>query len=190
MMNEQTLNLKDIHLPAAVSWWPVAPGWWLLLTVLILLTVIIFISRKIYLSKQLKRDITTELENIKQQYQQTGDSYQLATALSILLRRAAISFSSTEHVAGLTGEQWLDWLQQTNSNKTNSATTGTSDNKNFNSELGKILITVPYLDKNHELNYDAQALITLCESWLLSSHGKTHTAADSFQNKSNPGKAS
>ena len=34
-MNElQQLPLRDIHLPEAVSWWPPAYGWWLLVVLL------------------------------------------------------------------------------------------------------------------------------------------------------------
>ena len=29
-------GLRDIALPAAVSWWPLAPGWWLLLGLVLL----------------------------------------------------------------------------------------------------------------------------------------------------------
>jgi hypothetical protein len=27
-------QLKDIHLPDDISWWPLAIGWWLLITIL------------------------------------------------------------------------------------------------------------------------------------------------------------
>ena len=29
-MQAQELVLRDVHVPAAPSWWPPAPGWWLL----------------------------------------------------------------------------------------------------------------------------------------------------------------
>ena len=31
----QALPLRDIQLPDAVSWWPLAMGWWLLLLVMV-----------------------------------------------------------------------------------------------------------------------------------------------------------
>jgi len=33
MVNE--LPLKDIHLPDAITWWPLAIGWWLLIVMVI-----------------------------------------------------------------------------------------------------------------------------------------------------------
>ena len=27
-MEENVLPLRDLHLPEAVGWWPLAPGWW------------------------------------------------------------------------------------------------------------------------------------------------------------------
>lgn len=174
-MNQQTLNLRDIHLPEPVSWWPLAPGWWLLLAGALIIFASVVIVKKIYRSRQLKRDIITELENIKQQFQQTQDTSQLAKALSILLRRANITYYSQnnfngESVAGLTGEDWLRWLDKTHSKPDRSLS---ENNIKFQSDIGHVLLTAPYMADNSELDFDAQTLLRLCESWLLSPHAKT-----------------
>jgi hypothetical protein len=164
-INPQTLNLRDIHLPEPISWWPLAPGWWIVLAAVICIGIAAVIARKIYRSRQLKRDISAELEEIKQQFQQTQNKSSLAKSLSILLRRASISYFSSaytaeHHIAGLTGEHWLVWLDETHASTEN----------RFQSETGKVLLNAPYLPENSALQYDAQQLIQLCESWLLSSH--------------------
>jgi len=163
-MNEQTLNLRDIHLPDPISWWPLAPGWWIIFTAVILLTIAFIVAIKIYISKQLKREITAELENIKQQFEQSQNKSQLAKSLSVLLRRANMSFYSTNNIAGLTGEHWLNWLDKTNTNSL--------DNNKFQSDTGEILLTAPYLPDNAHLDFDSNKLIHLCETWLLSPHKK------------------
>lgn len=174
-MNQQTLNLRDIHLPEPISWWPIAPGWWLVAGGLLIIFTLVFLGRKIYRSRQLKRDINTELENIKQQFQKTQNESQLAKALSVLLRRANITYYSLnnfngEDVAGLTGDNWLAWLDKTHT-KPDSAVS--SKNIKFQSDIGRILTTAPYMADKSKLDYDAAGLIQLCESWLLSPHTKT-----------------
>jgi hypothetical protein len=164
MSNTAALDLRDIHLPEPVSWWPVAPGWWLVIAAVLLILFIIFISRKIYLSRQLKRDIVTELENIKQQFRASNNKSQLAKSLSILLRRASITFYPAADTAGLTGEHWLTYLDATGNHSRNE--------KTFHSETGKVLLSAPYLPENSDLDFDAQALLQICESWLLASHNK------------------
>jgi hypothetical protein len=174
-MNQQVtpipLELRDIHLPDAISWWPLAPGWWISLVTTSAIILLFIIARKIYRSKQLKRDIHTELDEIKNIYQQTGDRSQLAKSLSILLRRASISYypDTKSNIAGLTGQHWLTWLDKTTHNP--------KENKKFQSDIGKTLINAPYLPDNTELTFDAQALIDLSESWLLSNHKKTQVHA-------------
>ncbi|VAW50696.1 FIG00657500: hypothetical protein [hydrothermal vent metagenome] len=165
-MNEQTLNLRDIHLPDAISWWPLAPGWWILLIATVSIILFIFIARKIYISKQLKRDIHRELDDIKTLFQQTQNKSQLARSLSVLLRRASISYypDTKNNGAGLTGQQWLSWLDNT--------TQHLQKTKRFQSDVGNVLINAPYLPENTDLDFDAETLIELSESWLLSKHKK------------------
>jgi uncharacterized protein DUF4381 len=163
-MNQQTLNLRDIHLPEPISWWPLAPGWWLLLVSVLLILCALYLTIKIYRSRQLKRDIKAELEHIKQQFQQTQSKSQLAKSLSILLRRASISYYPKANIAGLTGEHWLTYLDKTNIKR--------SEKISFKTNAGKILLSAPYLPENKKLDFDAQFLIDLCESWLLAPHKK------------------
>ena len=164
MLNPQILNLRDIHLPEPISWWPIAPGWWIIVASILLIIAVALISRKIYISKQLKRDIKAELENIKQQFQQTQNKSQLAKSLSALLRRASISYYPKADIAGLTGNNWLSYLDDSNSNS--------SANNSFQSDVGKVLLSAPYLPDDSRLDFDAQTLIHLCDSWLQSPHKK------------------
>ncbi len=165
IMIPDSLNLKDIHLPEPISWWPPAPGWWLALALILLIFAALFIGRKIYQSRQLRRDINAELERIKQQFQQTKSKAQLARSLSVLLRRANISYYPGSNIAGLTGEHWLDHLDRTNSKQSTDAS--------FHSTTGEVLLNAPYLPDNAELDFDAITFIDLCESWLMSKHSRT-----------------
>jgi len=176
-MDEPTLNpvniqLRDIHLAETISWWPPAPGWWLLLASILLLMLMVFIAniiaRKTYFNRQLKRDIKAELEQLKQQFQHTQNKSILAKSLSALLRRASISYYPEKDVAGLTGNDWLNWLDAANTKKTK---------KKFQSDIGRILLTAPYssdknLTENNSTDNEVQELIDLCESWLRSAHTK------------------
>ncbi len=165
-MKQQTLNLKDIHLPEPVSWWPPAPGWWLLLVLLVLLFVVFVIVRKIHAGRQLKRDIRAEFESIKQHYRETQNKLALARALSVLLRRASITYYPQQNIAGLTGEDWLAFLDATGAGKN-------AGGHRFQSDTGKVLLSAPYLPDDKTPDFDPQTLMALCESWLLASHKKS-----------------
>ncbi|MCG6938249.1 MAG: DUF4381 domain-containing protein [Gammaproteobacteria bacterium] len=167
--NPQQLNLRDIHLPEPVSWWPPAPGWWIILALAVLIAALVTIARRIYLGRQLRRDIKSELDNIKQQFQQNRNKTRLAKSLSILLRRASISYYPRADIAGLTGDDWLSYLDDSNAKS--------SSGNRFQSDTGRVLLTAPYLpdtdqQDNDRLDFDAQKLIQLCESWLQSPHNR------------------
>ncbi len=159
-MDKPVLDLKDIHLPEPISWWPLASGWWLLLTCLALLAVIVFFMKKSRQKKQLNREINIEINKIKSQFYRTKNKYELAQSLSVLLRRSSISFYSEKDVAGLTGEQWLAFLDD------KTTTNSFSNAEKFQSKTGNALIVAPYLPTTSDFDFDAKALLRLCENWL------------------------
>ncbi len=159
-MDKQALDLRDIHLPEPISWWPIASGWWFLLACLIALVVILFLLKKRYKSKQINREIQSEVEQIKKQFKQSKNKLELAQSLSVLLRRTSISLYSEKNVAGLTGDQWLAFLDETRLVKSSTAT------HKFQSETGKALIVAPYLPNTSDFSFNTKALIKLCEDWL------------------------
>jgi hypothetical protein len=160
------LPLRDIHLPQAISWWPIAPGWWILLAAIVLLVVAIIVGRRMYKRRQINREIQSELDTILDDFRQHENKVILARRLSELLRRASLSLYSFENPAGLTGEAWLAFLSQTHHAK--------SVRYSFDDSQAKVLIMAPYLATDSQPDFDAESLTALCTSWLLQKHGYKH----------------
>ena len=110
-MNE-SLPLRDIHLPEAVSWWPPAAGWWLLLGVAILLLAAIVWAVKYLRRPRLDKTAIDEIERLLAEHDDAKDAQVLLRSLSILLRRIGISFLPREASAGLTGKHWYQALNE------------------------------------------------------------------------------
>lgn len=154
------LELRDIHLPDAISWWPPAPGWWIIAGVLVLTLLLGYMARKYYRSKAIHRHIVTEIETIKNNYQSNKNTYTLIQSLSVLLRRCCISFYPRHETAGLTGKDWLRYLDSTYPEK------HASSDCPFQQGVGKILASAPYMAEHNTIDIDANALLELCEKWL------------------------
>ena len=154
------LELRDIHLPDAVSWWPPAPGWWIIASLLLLTLLLGYLARKYYRSKALQRQIVAEIEAIKNDFQSHKNTYTLIQSLSILLRRSCISFYPRHETAGLTGGDWLRYLDDTYPEKSSST------HLPFQQGVGKILASAPYMAEQSSIDIDANALLELCEKWL------------------------
>ena len=149
------LPLRDIHLPDPVSLWPPAPGWWILVLLIIVIgsLIVFFIRRRrnlrtsaVYLARQ-------ELERIKNEFVSNQDKSILVKELSELIRRLSISIFKRDVAASLTGQNWLEFLDQY------------VENKLFSSGIGRILIEAPYQDTP---NYDSAELLHLISSWIES----------------------
>jgi hypothetical protein len=153
-MAADPLPLRDIHLPEAISWWPPAPGWWLLLAALAILGTAVLIYRRIRSLRLLKRTVLAELEAIRRTHRDEHNPTELVQALSTLMRRASISFYRRSDSASLTGAQWLQHLDRT------------AERKEFEHGTGSILATAPYLPADSRIEVDINDLLALCEDWL------------------------
>lgn len=101
-MNPDPLaQLRDIHLPAPIGWWPPAPGWWILALVLLVAVVIatghlLRRRRQLYFRRQ-ARDLLTRCWDT---YQLQNDDRQFVEGLFTLIRRACLSSNHGGDVVG------------------------------------------------------------------------------------------
>ncbi|HEC84115.1 MAG TPA: DUF4381 domain-containing protein [Thioploca sp.] len=129
-----TEQLHDIRGLDAISWWPPAPGWWVLLG-LIVLTLIVSLLIYRHRSQQKKRRndwrIVARKEWLALRPLHAPPREQM-TFLSVLLRRVAVQRHGRDACAGLSGEHWLTWLTK-------------HDPQSFDwTQSGRILIELPY----------------------------------------------
>ena len=106
-MQDLLEQLRDIHVPPPVSWWPPAPGYWLVALLMILGVVLLAWQVRRY---RLRRAVAREFERLFTAYQQHHDARLLAQQTSVLLRRAAVTQRPRQEAAGVTGDAWLALL--------------------------------------------------------------------------------
>lgn len=144
-------QLRDIHLPPPVSWWPPAPGWWVLAVLcLILLVGGMWLARQ-RRAMAMHAAALRRLDEIAHNYQQSGDCGQLAQAVSILLKRFAVNTFPERDVGGLVGIQWLEFLDQTGGEGV------------FTTEHRVGLLEAPY---RRDVKFDAEGLLKTARRWL------------------------
>ena len=112
-----SLPLREIHLPDSVGWWPPAPGWWLLPVLLLLGLAAAWYARHLYRRRKFSavNMARKELAGIRSRYAADRDAGHCVRSVSGLLRRVSISVFPRAESAGLTGADWLAFLQSGNS---------------------------------------------------------------------------
>jgi hypothetical protein len=164
-------QLQDIHVPAEIGIWPPAWGWWLLLalTIIGIFTLIFFIKRK--RSRNAYRALAAnELIKIQSAYGHKQNSEYLQ-ALSVLLRRTALSGFGLHFNASLKGTEWLEWLDAQ----------CTKTQQQFSLGVGNALLIGPY-QKSPE--FDRNELHRLSLLWI-----KEHRNQWQMSTKSNQSEA-
>jgi hypothetical protein len=152
-MNPDALPLRDIHLPAPVSWWPPAPGWWIVVVLSVVLCVGAVWLYRWRLAKRnsplvIARD---ELEHVRAQWSGHRDAQRLVRDVSVWLRRVSITLYPRRDVASLTGEKWRQFLDEV------------AGTRVFGDDAGRMLAEAPY---RASADIDSDGLLRLCETWL------------------------
>jgi hypothetical protein len=102
-------NLRDIVLPVPVSFWPPAPGWWIVgATLLAALLILLAKALARYRQNAYRREALRELDAIG-----PARTPVAAQRISAVLKRAALAAFPRSEIARLSGASWLGFLDRT-----------------------------------------------------------------------------
>ena len=140
--------LEDIVVPEPVSWWPLAPAWWVLFAAIALAAIAAgWIGWRRWRVNAYRRAAMKELEALDEN----------AAGVPALLKRVALASWPRSEVASLAGDRWISFLRD--------ASPGS-----FDSQTADDLLAIDY--GSAELAADRQKqLINSAKSWI-STHRK------------------
>lgn len=144
-MNDPLAALHPLHPPAPVSWWPPAPGWWLLTA---LLLVLLGTGWWLHRRGALRRSALAELRILERT---ASDDTRVAAGVNNLLRRVALARFPRRQVAALSGEAWLQFLDSR------------ARLSGFRDGPGRVLASAPY---SARCRVERAALLALARRWI------------------------
>jgi hypothetical protein len=151
-LQSQLEALRDIHLPSeAISWWPLAPGWWILIGVSAMLLCVSTFG--LYLRRRTVRHAALkEVDALRQQFgKDPSNLLHLATDLSVLLHRITLKQNGAE-IATQSGHEWAAFLSE--------------GEKGMVPDLATFLTQAPYAAQVSDLDPSPTQLLDAVELWI------------------------
>ena len=106
-LQQALANLRGIHDPAAVGWWPLAIGWWILLIISLLLIAYLIVKWVRHRRANRYRAVAEiGLQLSFEQWQNSADSRQYLQSANALLKRSIMHVNPKVDVASSTGSDW------------------------------------------------------------------------------------
>lgn len=107
-------QLKDIHLPDPVSWWPLAPGWYgVMILIVIVMIALTYFFYKRHLNALPKKQALILLKAYSEHYEKERNAQLTSARISELLKRVALVYFPRMEVASIHGDAWIEFLNQT-----------------------------------------------------------------------------
>ena len=104
-------NLNDIVMPATVSWWPLAPGWYVVSGLLLIaLAWFGYKSLQRWMGNRYRRAALSELHLLAKGVQSATSRDSSLRQIPVLLKRTALSAYPRTQVASLSGQDWTCFL--------------------------------------------------------------------------------
>lgn len=150
------LPLRDIHLPEPVSWWPPAPGWWLLVAAVVIALAFALWQR--YRTRRTRAALRA-IRRIGAELDAGAPPVECLQQLSVVLRRFVMSTAAGDdarQVPGLVGSRWLEYLD------------ARGGGGSFRDGPGRLLLDGPYVPENSLGREDAAEIGRLLERWIKS----------------------
>ena len=154
---ENLPQLQDIHLAASPSWWPLAIGWWILISFALLLSIWMLLKLRQIAKLKKQREMILSKLKLLEENRDKSSSNEIVTKINILLRQLAIHYYPRNKIASLTGIDWLDFLDKS------------GNTSGFSKGAGRILIEAPYqpetLSKQAQ-NFNKEEFFPLIRRWI------------------------
>lgn len=107
-------RLHDLVAPAPVPWWPPAPGWYWVFGALALGLLWVAVHGFIWWQRnRYRREALAEWKREAERLRESGQRAAALTAMSVLLKRVALTAFPRREVARLHGSAWLAFLDRT-----------------------------------------------------------------------------
>ena len=156
-------QLRDIHLPEPISWWPPAPGWWILALAGSALAVWLlrWLYRR-YKAKHYRRQALAQLKELKE-LQAGSDSQDQLRALFVLLKQTANCAYPNRQPSSMAIDPFVEFLRF-------------SCNQSVFSQPTGELQTLLYAKQTSEQSQDIEALFEDTRIWI-----KAHMVEDKLE---------
>jgi hypothetical protein len=153
----QLAQLRDIRLPDAISWWPPAPGWWIVAGVL-LAGIACLAALEFRRRRSLKYKALRELDQLRRGKAFHLSTHGLASELCVLIRRVVLNRANGSRHAGTHGDAWAVCLA--------AAPNGMPQ------DIARFIASAPYVPRDpadeplEGSTPSMQALVSATEKWI------------------------
>jgi len=147
--------LNPLRDPALIAWWPLAPGWWVVIVLCLLaIACVCYILIRRYRANAYRRQALKQLGEIRAQCGQTPQDAEhkqsIARQTNALVKAVALRVYPRHDIAALSGNAWQQFLNKT----------GASEKARFPDGFAK----AAYQRNCNDLNLEQ--LFTASEHWI------------------------